>query len=304
MIVTLTGENSFLLQRELRTRTADFVKEHDDLALERLDGEEASFEQIEEALTSLPFLASKKMVVLRSPSLQKQFLERAEQLFSGLSETTDVLLVEPKLDKRLAYYKLLKKQTEFVEYTMPDSFALAKFAVQAANEAGAELSQKDAQYLVERIGANQQLLASEVQKLALSGKHIDRQIIDSLTEVAPQSKIFDLIDAAFAGDHQKALRLYGEQRRLKVEPQAIIGMLAWQLHIVALVSSGQGKSPADIAKEAKLSPFVVSKSASLAKRLSTSHIKTLVADLAAIDFASKTRAYDLDEALQNYILTI
>src|ERR1039458_5489525 len=105
MVVTLAGENGFGLGGELRKIVAAFVGEHGDLGLERLDGEEVSFEKIREAVTSLPFLADTKMVILRAPSTNKQFVEQFEQLFAEVSETTDVILVEPKLDKRLSYYK-------------------------------------------------------------------------------------------------------------------------------------------------------------------------------------------------------
>ena len=112
MITTLAGENSFGLQRELRQIVDTFVAEQGDLGLERLDGQEVSLDRISEALTSLPFLANKKLVVLRAPSANKQFTEQAEQMLSDIPETTDVIIVEPKLDKRLSYYKFLKKATE------------------------------------------------------------------------------------------------------------------------------------------------------------------------------------------------
>src|SRR5262245_3457600 len=120
MIVCLTGANSFLLQSELNRLVQEFTDEHSDLGLEKIDGEEAEYDRIREALESLPFLASKKMVVLRSPSSTKEFTENAEKLLKELPETTDLIIVEPKLDKRLSYYKLLKKITDFKEFNEPD----------------------------------------------------------------------------------------------------------------------------------------------------------------------------------------
>ncbi len=59
---------------------------------------------------SLPFLASKKLVVLRAPSANKQFVEQVETILASVSDTTDVIIIEPKLDKRSAYYKFLKSR--------------------------------------------------------------------------------------------------------------------------------------------------------------------------------------------------
>ena len=60
MVIALTGENGFGLGLALRQLVDSFVAEHGDLALERIDAEEAGFARLQESLTSLPFLASKK----------------------------------------------------------------------------------------------------------------------------------------------------------------------------------------------------------------------------------------------------
>src|ERR1700674_2545728 len=116
MIITLTGQNSYSLQLELHKLASGFVSEHGNLALERIDGEDKSFSHIQEAITSLPFLADKKLVVLRTPSTNKQFAEKFEQLLDDIPETTELIIVEPKLDRRLTYYKSLKKKTDFREF--------------------------------------------------------------------------------------------------------------------------------------------------------------------------------------------
>lgn len=304
MIVTLTGQNNFSLQQTLHELVDSFVKDQGDLALERLDGEEASLEQIKAALTSLPFLASKKMVVLRAPSVSKQFMEQAEQLLGDVPETTDVVIVEPKLDKRTAYYKFLKKQTDFREFPALDAAGLARWLTEAAKTKQGSLSPADARYLVERVGTDQQLLSNELEKLLLYDVKISRTNIDLLTEPTPQSTIFELLDAAFAGNHQKAAKLYAEQRAMKVEPAQIIAMLTWQLHALALIKTAGDRSVEQIAKEAKINPFVVRKSQGIARRLSLAELKKLIADLLKIDVATKRTSVDADEALQHYLLKL
>lgn len=304
MIRTLSGENSFGLQHELRAIVDAFVAEQGDLALERIDGQEASYEQMREAVTSLPFLADKKLVMLRAPSANKQFVEHSAELLSAVSETTDLIIVEPKLDKRLAYYKLLKKQTEFTDFAPVDAHGLSRWLVEQAKLRGGSLSQSDAHYLVERVGANQQVVSNELDKLLLYDTAVSRKTIDVLTEAAPQSTIFELLEAAFAGNDRAALDLYAEQRALKVEPQQIIAMLAWQLHILALIKAAGDRSADVVAKDAKLNPYVVRKSQGIARKITIAELKTLVADLLRIDARSKRTALDLDEALQHFILKL
>lgn len=305
MVITLTGANRFELQRELDGLVRAFLAEHDEFGLERIDGEEAEYDRLSEALTSLPFLADKKLVILRTPGANKQFAENIEALLSGVPESTDAVLVEPKLDKRSAYYKHLKKVTDYREFAELDANGLARWATEAAKAKGGNLSMGDARYLVDRVGASQQLLDQEIDKLILYKADITRQSIEALTEMAPQSTVFELLEAAFGGNSRRAMALYAEQRALKVEPQQIIAMLAWQLHIVALVkTAGNGRTPDAIAKEAKVSPYVVKKSGGIARSLSLAELKDQIASLLDIDRRLKRESLDADEALQAYILAL
>jgi DNA polymerase-3 subunit delta len=304
MIVTLTGENSFGLHRDLQKLVTAFVAEQGDMALERIDGQEATFERMREAITSLPFLADTKMVVLRAPSANKQFLESYESLFADAYESTQVLIVEPKLDKRTAYYKYLKTKTDFTEYGELDAIGLARWLTENAKAQGGTISAGDARYLIERVGVSQQLVSNELDKLLLYNPSVTRQTIKLLTEATPQSTIFELLEAAFGGRLKQAMQLYAEQRALKVEPQQIIAMLAWQLHVLAVIKAAGDRSPETIAKDAKMSPYVVRKSQGIARKLSLAQLKTLVADLLVIDTRSKRTMLDLDEALQHYLVKL
>jgi DNA polymerase III delta subunit len=133
---------------------------------------------------------------------------------------------------------------------------------------------------------------------------ITRQTIDLLTEPTPQSTIFQLLEAAFAGNSRRAMQLYAEQRALKVEPSQIVAMLAWQLHVLAIIKTAGERGVDTIANEAKLNPFVVRKSQSIARNLSLARLKKLVSELLKIDVASKRTSIDPDEALQHYLLAL
>ena len=302
MVTTLTGENSYGWQAVLRQRVAEFVAEYGDLALQRLDGEEADFTNIQEAINSLPFLSNKKLLVLRSPSKNKEFIDKVEQVLADISETTDVIIVEPKLDKRLSYYKYLKAKTDFNEFNELDLNGLAQWIIMRAKKQAGSISSSDARFLVERVGLNQQLLGNELDKLLLYAPQISRQNIELLTDETPQSTIFQLLEAAFSGNSRRTFGLYKEQRAMKVEPPQIIAMLAWQLHILAIIKTAGDRSTDEIARDSKLSPYVLTKSQTIAQKLSLMQLKQLIAQLLDIDIKSKTTSIDVDEALQHYLL--
>lgn len=304
MVRTLTGDNSFMLQAELEGITREFIGEYGDLGLEHLDGDETSFADIQGALQSLPFLATKKMVVLRQASANKLFVEQVEPLLKDLPDSTILIIVESKIDKRSSFYKYLKKATDFREYGSLDRNGLARWLSQQAKEAGGSLHVQDALYLVERVGVDQRMLANELEKLLIYNSKVTREIIDLLTDKSPQSTVFELLEAAFAGKSRDVMRLYEEQRELKTEPQQIIAMLTWQLHILAIVKTAGERSADSIAQQAKINPFVVRKSISIARGISLQTLKDLIEKLLLIDIRLKREDINADDAVQNYLLAM
>jgi len=304
MIITLTGANDFERNAALHLLVRNFVDEYGDFGLERLDGEEAAAPQMRAALESVPFLTPRKMVILREPSKQKAFIEQCEALLLSIGDAVDVLIVEPKLDKRLTYYKLLKKQNDFREYADLDGLGLAKWATQYVAKQGGTIGQADAKILVDRIGPNQQMLQHELDKLVAFEPAITTKAIEELTDRLPQSTVFELLDAAFAGRVAAAMALYNEQRILKVEPQAIVAMVAWQLHILTIVKAAGDRGGDEIAKTAKLNPFVVRKSQSLTRNVTMSRLRQLVAELLILDKRLKSEPVNADDAVQLYLLKL
>ncbi len=304
MVTVLTGSNRFLLLREQQKMVASFVQKHGDMAVEQLDGEEVTLERVLEAVQSLPFLASHKMVVLKNASTNKAITENIEHIIDSKNDTTDILIVEHQLDKRTVYYKTLKAKTNWREYGELDERQLAQWLVAEAKTRDGQLSSMDASYLVQRVGINQLLLSNELEKLINYDPHITRQSIDLLTDKTLQSTIFELLDAAFAGDATRALKLYQEQRQQKIEPLNILALIGWQLHSLAVVKTAGERSTDEIAKQARLNPFVVRKSQTIARRLTLARLKKLIHQALQLDITLKSQTVDADEALQNYLLTI
>jgi DNA polymerase III subunit delta len=304
MVITLTGGNFYALKRRLDELVGGFVKEHGELALERIDAEEAEPRAVLDAVQSLPFLASRKMVLVRGAAANKEISGQIEQIIDSAGDTTDMVFYEPAIDKRGVYFKVLKSRTQLEEFNELDNRALAAWLVADAKKQGGELSLADANYLVERVGTNQEQLASELEKLLIYDSKISRGNIDLLTQKTPQSKVFDLLDAAFGGDKRKALELYEEQRAQKVEPQAIIAMIGWQLKLLALAKTGGQRSAQQIAAQAGLSPWPVQKAQNLARKIDDNKLRQMVAEALEIDEKGKSTAIDLDEALKTYIVTL
>lgn len=304
MIITFSGENGLLLQAALQQHIQDFNKQYGDLAIERFDAADVPFSQLSEAVQALPFLAIKRLVVVDSPSANKDLAQNIETLLAAVPDSTDLYFVEPKFDKRSSLYKTLKKKSDFKEFNELAEPQLTKWLVDYAKEQGGSLPTADARLLIGRIGTNQLRLKHELDKLLSFNPKITKHAIEELVMATPQSSTFDLLSAALHGQVKRALELYADQRRQRIEPQAILALLGWQLHILALVKAAADRSVDQIAKDAKLNPYSVRQTVAVAKRLTMTTIKELITATTLLDYKLKRESIDADEALQNLLLII
>jgi DNA polymerase III delta subunit len=302
MIKTLTGKNSYALHEALQRIVHDFQKRFNNLAIERFDGQEHDAVAIKSSLTNISFLSPQKLVIVHDLSAQKELAEGLPELTEHIPDSTDLVIVEHQLDKRLAYAKFLKKHTDYQEFPELDEMGLSNWVQQAVKEAGGLIDNRAAHYLVQRSGGGQQQLFSDLQKLLLFDAAITKSSIDMLVDPAPTSTIFNLLDSAFRGDVRQALALYEDQKAQGITPQHIIAMFVWQLHGLALAAYAD--SPDQLSRSAHIKPFVANKNFQLARRIGKLRVRGLLGDLLQIDEKIKTSKIDAEEALLTYILGI
>jgi DNA polymerase III delta subunit len=146
------------------------------------------------------------------------------------------------------------------------------------------------------------LLASELQKLCIYDPKITRATIELLTEQSLQSTIFSLLDAAFAGDMKKAVEMYREQRKARIEPHYILAMLVWQLQLLTLAVYAPDTSESTLVATG-MSPFTARKVAQLARGKTKADIKRMVVTLTELDAQIKTSA-DADAGVELYLMSL
>src|SRR3569833_656997 len=304
MLITLTGNNHYLLKQRLDELKKTFLADNDPLSLREIDAESAELQIILEAVGSTSLFAQASMVVMRDLSLNKAASEHIEQIISSTADTTTLILLEPKVDKRSAYFKVLKRLSQLEEYPETDSAQLTTWLITEAKKQGAKLSFSDAKTLVERAGCDQSLLANELAKLITYNSEISSRNIELLVAKTPQSKIFDLLDAAFGTNKKRALELYSQQRAQKIEPQEILAMIAWQLKLVSLAKLAGNMSASQIATDAGVSVYPINKAQNLANSIALDKLKKMVSEAYRIDKLIKTKPKEPDAALKTYIVSL
>lgn len=296
----ITGD-SYLVDMKLSELKANFLDSHPQGLIERVDPDDISLNKIQEILGSTSLFSSDKLVIVRGLGLNKNVAGDIEQIFESIADNVELILVEKVLDKRSIYYKFLHSDKRLEHHDLaPDN--IIKWVLDQVVEQGGKISSSDAKYLVESVGSQPEQLYFEIKKLIFYSPNITRENIDLLIQKTLTSSVFDLVNAIFIQGADRAVKLYDQQRFLGTEAVAIVGMISWQLHLLALTKISD-KSPAEISRETKISSYSLSQSASISKNLSLSDINKMIKTLSAIDYKSKTSSINIDEALKTWIAT-
>jgi DNA polymerase-3 subunit delta len=302
MIIAFIGDNAPVREQAAKEFVSGFTNIHGNVAVDRFIGEEVEASALNDALSTMPFLSPRRMVVVRDLSANKTLAEDFEKIAKSIAVTTDFVLIEGHIDNRSRYLKSLMQVADVREFANLDGEALINWVVDFVRSLGGKISQRSAEFLVDRIGTNHQLLSTELKKLVLYDPTVTTETIQLLTAYSPKSSVFAMLDAALAGDVSKALKLYAEQRSQGMEPQAILGMITWQLHILSLVKTAGDMKPSEIAKTTKLNPFVVRKNQSNVNRITLGKLASLLERAINTDRQMKSSPVNPDDAVQTLIM--
>ncbi len=299
MVTTVVGSTA-RADSHIAKYQAAFVSKYTEHEVERFESSELDdVARVQGALMSRPMFSDKKLVVIRGSSQNSHLSDKLQDWVADRGDQTELLLIEPNIDKRTNYYKWLQKQTDLHDYSPKKGQELVNVLVGISNRESVELSPSDARYLIDRIGENEQLAVSEIKKLSVFDR-IDRQLIDEHTEPAPRSKIFDLLEAIALGNNARAMQLYEDQRAQRVEPQAILAMIIWQLQLFALVTS-TNKPLAEVSKSAGVGEYPLQKAKAATRGLGYGGVASMIDKTLHTERLIKRDYVNPDQALRNLI---
>jgi len=287
MITLLTGENSFEINREIERIITVF-----DGQVERIDGSELELRQIPDLLMGSSLFAEKRLVIIKNLSENKSVWTDFGTWLERLSDDIELVLVEPKPDKRTKTFKELQKVAEVRElkpWGERDVRIAEEWASVQAKEMGFELSAGLAGKLVERTGVDQWRVFHGLEKLSVLDE-VTSEIIEEVIDPNPIENIFQLFETALKGDGAE-VRTMLQTLELTEDPYQLFGLLSGQAFQLAALSVAD-KPSNEVAKDIGAHPFVVSKLSSYAKKLGKSGAKKIVAAFADADAGMKTTATD------------
>lgn len=185
---------------------------------------------------SMPFFAERRMVLLQdsgyfSPgkgAAKGDALEALIRFMDSIPETTVLLFVETKADKRSRLYKAVEKAGMTVEFQYPDERLLRAWIGQTFRKNHISIDGRAVDLLLERAGVNMSMLEAQMEKLiscAGEGGTLSRQDVAALVTERLETKVFAVMNAVGLRKRKEAIDRYDEMIRMKEKPESILPVL-------------------------------------------------------------------------------
>lgn len=236
-IYVLAGNEDFL-KRQVRAVLKQHVlgEGNDDFGFSGYAGEQANWSTIRDELDTLPFLGSRRLVVIENAdSFVTQHREALEK-YVGQPSATGVLSLEVKTWMASTRLAKLIPEAATLDCKTPAVAKLTTWCVQWAARFGKQLTKPAAQLLVELIGADMGQLDQELTKLAVyvgEAARIDAPDVDLLVGRSHAANTFRIFDAIGNGQPDEALTILDQLFDMGEEPLRILGAFSFQLRRLA-----------------------------------------------------------------------
>jgi len=259
------GEEAYLKQ-EYEKRLKKAICKDNDMNLDVFEGKSIIIDHILDAAETLPFLAERRLILVRESSLfvsgRKDDSEKMAVFTADIPETTIMLFVESNIDKRSRLYKRVTERGRAVEFKTPSEGELVLWLTRIFKSKEKTISKPMAYLLLQTVGSSMDLLYREAHKLIdYIGQEVTGEDIEAVCTRSLESKIFDLTDAVGRGRLTDALDIFGNLLVMKEQPMMVLSMLARQFRMILQCKelSQKGLSQEETAAALGIRGFMVSK---------------------------------------------
>jgi len=209
----------------------------------------ADWEAVRASTNNLSLFGSRKLIEIRLPSGKPGTggANAIGELLAAASPDNIYLMLTGKLDRdqsNAAWVKAFEAAGAWLPIWPVEVAALPQWLRARAAAAGVELDDTAVQFIVDRTEGNLLAAQQELEKLKLTspdGK-VDLATVQASLGDSARFDVFQLGDAALAGDVTRALRILAGLRSEGVEPVPVLWSLAREIHNTWGTTQNQGFS--------------------------------------------------------------
>jgi len=319
----LHGDDDFGLEQELRTFHARMAETpNGDLNTSAFDGQAAGAYEIINAVSSFPFLADKRLVVVKgmlawitrkgAGETGKKAVEHLLEALPGLPEYARLVFVERQtLSDSNKILKLAREAGNGYEKSFTTPGDSTGWIIRRAQDAyGTEIQPAAAVALAGVAHNDLRRADNELIKLVsyVDGERaINEDDVTLLTSYVPEAKVFDMVDALAEGRADAALTMLHRLLAEKDEdPFRVYGMIVRQFRLLLtgkeyLVSGGY---PNQMADALGMNGFVAKKIAMQSRGFTLAGLERIYRALLDNDIKMKTGRIEPDLALDLLVASL
>lgn len=291
-----------------------------ELGVVKFDTAETPVEEAVLEAETMPFFASRKLVLVRDQSVfasaakEGKIQHDTDRLLAYVKQPSDTSVVvfavhHDKLDERRKIVKTLKEKDAVIAFPELEGAELTRWVVRRAKGQNRTMSEAAAERLIVRVGSNLQALSQETDKLCLhagDGGTIEAEQVDALTAPTLEEDVFALIDAMASSRIDRALALYRHLLVRKEEPIKIAALIARQFRIMLQIKELEQRSYSQqqMASQLGLHPYAVKLAAEKARGWTTERLGGRLEQAAELDYRMKTGRIDKELGLELFLLSL
>lgn len=300
-VCLLYGTESYFIQ----TLKQLFIKAigNDDENVIFYDLEDTPIQEVITDAETYPFFGGKKLIIASNPVFLKakpdklafdHHLSTLENYLNNPVDYSIIVFIAPyeKIDERKKISKLLKKKAITTECNSVKPHELNKWITNMADQLHIEIHPDATAILETELSTNLMLMENELAKLALfvgEKGTVTKAIAEQMVSHSAESSALKLVDAVIERNLSKAIAIYKDLEKMKEEPIAILGLLAFQfrtlLRVKLLKQKGYGQ--AQIQKNIGGHPFVIKLAMNREKQFSIGKLESIIEQLAQTDAIMK-----------------
>ncbi len=265
------------------------------------------------ACETLPFLADKRLVIVREHPALMGRADADERLLSYIPNVPDsavlVFIARGKADARKKLYAAIKKRGGIVTFAPLTDAELNGWIVKTFASLGKSVTPQTASVLSFTVGADTALLRREIEKLsALAGDRdaVTEEDVHAVATRSVECTVFEMVDAVVAGQQGKAFGLLRDMLTTGSDRLGILAMLLRQFRLMQHIKIMQYEklSPGDIKQRLGIAPFAAERCMRQAQGYTGGQVKRAVQICLTTEYKVKSGQYNQEGALEAAMLEL
>ena len=239
-----------------------------------------------------------KFLIGNKSSIDDKQLKVFEEAVSNLAPSVNVIFLckisrdeNKKVDTRKKIYKIISKHATVKEFAQYKTYQkeFPPVIQKMLKDEGLSADTQTISYLIEQLGSNLRMIASEIEKLKLAvypNKKVTKSDIQK--HCVSCDDVFALADFLIAGDKDSALKQFEQliERRHCLE---VLAVLQSNIQRFVFIKNYEKKASAkEIGAELKLHEYVVMKTIEKLKKVSINRLVQIKENLTRAEFKIKT----------------